>query len=103
MVAELTKFLRGWHGYYRHCDTPSVLHSLDSWIRRRLRAVMWRRWKRGPRRYRELRKRGVGGRLAACTVRSHYGPWCLSRGYALNIAFPNTYFRSLGLPTLAPS
>ena len=101
MVKDLTRYLAGWGGYYGHCETPSVLERLDSWIRRRLRSVEWKQWKRGPTRYKELRRRGVSRDLAACTAGSSHGPWRIARSPALNQALPNKHFGSLGLPTLA--
>ena len=47
MVKELSEYLTGWKGYFGYCQTPSVLRDLDSWIRRRLRCVAWKQWKRG--------------------------------------------------------
>jgi RNA-directed DNA polymerase len=101
MVADLATYLRGWHGYFRFCETRSVLRDLDSWVRRRLRAVVWKQWKRGRRRFAELRKRDINGDLAAKTAGSSHGPWRLARSPALNYALPNAYFDSLGLPRLA--
>jgi RNA-directed DNA polymerase len=101
MVEELGRYLRGWIGYYGFCETPSVLKDLDSWIRRRLRCVIWKQWKRGRRRYEALRTRGISRDLAAQTAGSTHGPWRISRSPALSYAFPNAYFTSLGLPTLA--
>jgi RNA-directed DNA polymerase len=101
MVRELGRYLSGWIGYYGFCETPSVLRNLESWIRRRLRCVIWKQWKRGRRRYEALRARGIGRDLAAQTAGSPRGPWRISRSPALNYAFPNAHFISLGLPTLA--
>ncbi len=101
MVAELTTYLRGWRGYFAFCQTPSVLRDLDSWVHRRLRCVVWKQWKRGRRRFRELRRLGIGVDLAAQTAGSPHGPWRISRSPALSIAFPGAYFDSLGLPRLA--
>jgi RNA-directed DNA polymerase len=64
MTTELTRYLQGWIGYFRRCQTPSVLASLEEWVRRRLRSVIWKQWRGGPVRYAELRKRGVGTNLA---------------------------------------
>jgi RNA-directed DNA polymerase len=61
MVKELATYLRGWLGYRGDCQTPSVLQSLEMWLRRRLRSMVWKQWKRGRTRFRELRKRGGGG------------------------------------------
>jgi RNA-directed DNA polymerase len=101
MVQTLTRYLRGWRGYFGFCETPSVLQGLDSWVRRRLRSVVWKQWKRGRRRFAELRSRGVGKNLAAQTAGSCHGPWRISKSPALSIALPNAYWDTLGLPKLA--
>src|SRR5271157_637320 len=100
MVTELTRYLQGWIGYFGKCQTPSVLASLEEWVRRRLRSAIWKQWKRGRVRFAELRKRGVGKDLAAQTAGSAHGPWRLANSPALAIALPNAYFASLGLPRL---
>ncbi len=102
MVRDLAPYLIGWRNYFGFCQTPSVLESLDSWIRRRLRCAIWKGWKRGKERFAQLRKRDVGKDLAAQTAGSPHGPWRLSRSPALSFALPNAYFNSLGLPSLAP-
>jgi len=101
MVKQVTVYLRGWQEYFGFCQTPSVLQSLDEWVRHRLRATAWKQWKRGRTRFGELRRRGVGKDLAAQTAGSAHGPWRLANSPALNMALPNAYFSSLGLPTLA--
>ena len=102
MVGDLRRYLTGWRAYFGFCQTPSVLQHLDSWIRRRLRCVVWKQWKRGRHRFRELRCRGIGKDLAAQTAGSPHGPWRISRSPALSFAFPDSHFRSLGLPRLGP-
>jgi RNA-directed DNA polymerase len=101
VVQDLSRYLRGWVGYFGFCQTPSMLRELDSWIRRRLRCFIWVQWENGRNRYGELRKRDVNKGLAARTAGSAHGPWRLSRGQALSYAFPNAYFASLGLLSLA--
>jgi RNA-directed DNA polymerase len=100
MIEKLNRYLIGWRGYFGYCQTPSVLELLDSWIRRRLRCVYWRRWKRGKRRFAQLRKLGVGKDLSAQTAGSVHGPWRISRSPALSFAFPNAHFNTLGLVLL---
>jgi RNA-directed DNA polymerase len=99
-VEELSNYLRGWRSYFGFAQVPTVLSKLDQWLRRRLRAVLWRQWKRGRRRFAELRKRGIGPLLAAKTAGSAHGPWHVANSPALGIALPNAYFDSLGLPRL---
>ena len=97
----LSLYLIGWRGYFGFCQTPSVLRRLDEWLRRRLRAIAWKQWRRGPTRFAELRRRGVGRDLAAKTAGSPHGPWRLSNSPALTIALPNAFLTSLDLATLA--
>ena len=100
MTRELSSYLRGWKGYFGFCETPSVLRNLDRWIRRRLRSVIWRQWKRGRRRYEQLCAHGVKKVLAAQTAGSSHGPWRIAKSPAVHVAFPVSYFDSLGLPRL---
>jgi len=97
---ELSRYLRGWLGYFGKCETPSVLQSLEEWTRRRLRSAIWKQWKRSTVRFAELRKRGVGKNLAAQTVGSAHGPWRLANSPGLDIALSKAYFDSLGIPRL---
>jgi RNA-directed DNA polymerase len=103
IVKELSVYLVGWRGYFGFCETPSVLRELDQWLRRRLRAIVWKQWRRGRTRFAELRRRGVGRDLAAQSAGSPHGPWRLSNSPALNIALPNAFLRSLGLAPLTPA
>src|SRR5450432_3480777 len=101
IVKELSVYLVGWRGYFGFCETPSVLRTLDEWLRRRLRAIAWKQWKHGRARFAELRRRGVGRDLAAQTAGSPHGPWRLSNSPALSLSLPNAYFRLLGLTSIA--
>jgi len=101
IVKELSVYLIGWRGYFGFCETPSVLRELDQWIRRRLRAIVWKQWKHGPTRFAELRRRGVGRAQAAQAAGSPRGPWRLSSSPALSIALSNAFLTSLGLATVA--
>jgi len=101
MIGELRRYMIGWRGYFGFCETPSILRDLDGWTRRRLRCFLWKQWKRGRARFKELRNRGVGKDLAAKTAGSAHGPWRLSNSKALSYALPNAFFDSLGLPVLA--
>jgi RNA-directed DNA polymerase len=102
-VKELSVYLTGWRGYFGFCETPWQLRDLDSWVRRRLRAVIWQQWKRHHARYRELTRRGVPRWVAQSVAASSRGPWPLSQTRAVQRALPNAFFRSLGLPSLVPA
>jgi len=97
IVDELNSYLTGWRGYFGFCQTPSVLRNLDSWIRRRLRCLIWKQWKRGKRRFAELIKRGIPTHLAAMGASSEHGPWRMSRAQAMQMAFGSNFFNRAGL------
>src|ERR1700740_1703210 len=97
MTKELTSYLRGWRSYFGYSQTPSVLERLDHWIRRRLRSVIWKQWKRSKVRFVKLRQRNIRPALAAQTAGSPHGPWRLANSPALQSALPIAYFDSLGL------
>src|SRR5262249_55368295 len=100
MMAKLAPYMRGWRGYFGFCETPEVLIQLTCWVRRRLRAALWRQWKTCRRRRAMLLRLGVHGALATSTAASSRGPWPLSSTYALCIGLSNTYFPHRGLPSL---
>lgn len=101
MIRELAEYLLGWRGYFAFCQIPTTLRDLDSWIRRKLRCVLWKQWKRGSTRYRELRRLGLSNDLAAITAHgSRFGPWHMSRTPGMNWAVSIAYLDSLGLPRL---
>src|SRR5438128_2022250 len=101
MVKEITTYLRGWLGYFSDCQTPSVLRNLEAWLRRRLRSAVWKQWKQGRTRVRELRKGNVNKDLAAQTDSSPHSPWRIANSPDLAIALPNAYFAQFGLPPMA--
>jgi RNA-directed DNA polymerase len=100
VLGQLIPFLRGWGAYFSFAETNTDFRYLDSWIRRRLRCLLWKQWKTGSRRYRELCKRGVRTFTAWVTAKSGLGPWRLSDSPAVLKALGTKWFSSLGLPSL---
>ncbi len=99
-MEELASYLKGWRGYFRFCQTPSVLQRLDAWILRRLRCVVWKQCKVSKARRAYLLRRGVREDIAGRFASSSLGPWHLARSVVLSQALPESYFVSLGLPLL---
>ena len=90
----------GWVGYFRLANTPSTFQTLDEWLRRRLRQLVWKRWKRGTTRYRELVKLGVPPGMAGLGAVGT-SPWRMAATPVVNMALSNTYWRRQGLVSLA--
>lgn len=100
IIRAINMYIVGWIGYYRQANTPSVYEDLDSWIRRRLRQLIWGRWKRGTTRYRELVRLGVS-KLRAQLGAGGTSPWRMSASPVIHEALSNGYFRNLGLKSIA--
>src|SRR5258707_2929478 len=59
VIAELNPILRGWGAYFRLTEEKGVLEELDGWIRRKVRALLWRHWKSGYTRAQNLKPAGL--------------------------------------------
>jgi len=99
IVSEVNRYTRGWIGYYRLATTPSVYQEMDEWIRRRLRQIQWKRWKRGRTRYRELVRLGVPPKRAALGAVGT-SPWRMSHSPIIHEALNNAFWRSTGLESI---
>lgn len=97
VIHELNEYMRGWWNYYRLIESYNRLRPLAHWIRRRLRAVIWKHWKNRRTRVSELLKRGVARAFAVTTGCARKGPWRMSKVKWVNIALPDDYFSSRGL------
>jgi group II intron reverse transcriptase/maturase len=100
LIRDLTPQLRGWVAYFRLSEVKGVFEDLDQWVRRKLRRVLWKQWKRPRTRARELAKRGVDHEYAHRTAYSGYGPWRCAGFSAMNRAVPTSGLRRLGLVSL---
>lgn len=58
-ASKLTQFIRGWVNYFAMADMKQLLRSTDEWLRRKIRAIYWRQWKKIKTRYRMFRKFGM--------------------------------------------
>jgi len=99
-IAELTPVLRGWITYFRHADVKGLFEELDGWIRRKLRCLLWRHWKRSHTRAKNLMKRGLDEERAWKSATNGRGPWWNAGASHMNQAFPATFFDTLGLVSL---
>jgi len=96
----LNPYLRGWVNYYRIADAKTVLEQLDEWIRRRLRLILWRQWKRRWTRRNKLMAAGLSEQRAVESAFNDRGPWWNSGASHMNQAISKRYFQKLELVSL---
>jgi RNA-directed DNA polymerase len=99
-IAMLAPKLRGWVIYFRYAGVKGIFEELDGWIRRHLRKILWRQWKRPVTRARWLMRLGLS-EVRSCTSASNgRGPWWNSGASHLNQALPKKFFDRLELVSL---
>jgi hypothetical protein len=99
-IKDLNPLLRGWINYFRLTETKGVLEELDSWMRRRLRCLLWRQWQRPRTRASKLRALGLDAERARHSAGNGYGPWWNAGASHMNHALPAQYFTHKGLVSL---
>ena len=75
VMAEVKRYMQGWLNYYGMADMKKTLKEWDAWLRRRLRAYIWKQWKKPRTKYRNLRKLGIPEKYAWMTALSRRKFW----------------------------
>jgi RNA-directed DNA polymerase len=100
LTKELTPVMRGWVNYFRLTEVKGIFDELDGWVRRKLRCILWRQWKRSYTRAKNLMRRGLGEERAWTSATNGRGPWWNSGASHMNQCFPKRFFDQLGLVSL---
>lgn len=96
-IGLLNRFVTGWCAYFALAETPSKFEKADSWLRRRLRQVRWKEWKRPRARVRNLLALGIPRQKAFEWGNSSTGHWRMAGSPPLARALPDAYWAHLGL------
>ena len=99
-IADLAPKIRGWVNYFRYAGVKGVFEEVDGWIRRHLRKILWRQWKRTQTRAKMLMRLGLSEARAWTSATNGRGPWWNSGASHLNQALPKKLFDRLGLVSL---
>lgn len=100
VIEQLNPKLTGWTAYFRLTETKRALEDLDGWIRRKLRCLLWRQWKRARTRARRLMSRGLDRARAWQSATNARGPWWNSGASHMHLTFPKAWFDAQGLASL---
>lgn len=101
IIQQVNLYTIGWINYFRLADTPSVFKEVDEWLRRRLRQLLWKRWKNPKTRQRNLTALGVSPRTAREASGSGRGPWRLAASPPVQQALSNDFWRNQGLQSIS--
>ena len=97
---RLNPTLRGWAASFKLTGTRRVLAELDGWIRRKLRCILWRQWKRPYTRACNLMKAGLDEERAYRPAFNQRGPWWNSGASHMNQGYRKSWFDRLGPASL---
>lgn len=96
-LKRLAPIIRGWVGYFKLSDVKAAFERLDEWMRRRIRALFSRHWKRPKTRFREMLRRGVSYGRAMKSSGNGRGPWWNAGASHMNLTIQTKELRQLGL------
>ncbi len=100
VTEDLKPLLKGWINYFRLAEVKGVFEELDGWVRRKLRNILWRQWKRPWTRARKLMQRGLSEVRAWRSATNQRGPWWNSGASHMNQAYSKSFFDRCGLVNL---
>jgi group II intron reverse transcriptase/maturase len=100
-IKRLNQITTGWVNYFGLADAKSIMKTLDEWIRRRLRACIWKQWKKIKTKHDNLVKLGVEEQKAWEYANTRKGYWRISNSPILNKTLTNKYFESIGYKSLS--
>lgn len=99
-IEETTPKVRGWLNYFRYSEVKGIFEELDGWLRRKLRRILWKQWKRPYTRAKNLMRRGLSEENAWKSATNGRGPWWNAGAVHMRRAIPKSYFDKLGLVSL---
>ena len=100
VIQQLRPVLNGWLQYFRLAEALACFEELDKWLRRKLRCILWRQWKRPRTRAKELVRRGLDRERACVSAYNGRGPWWNAGASHMHAAVPTRFLTQLGLPSL---
>lgn len=100
ITEELNPVIRGWINYFRLAEVKSFAEDLDGWIRRRLRLVLWKQWKKPWTRRKRLINAGLSEGRAVISAFNRRGSWWNSGASHMNDAFRKKFFDKIGLVSM---
>ena len=88
-------------GYYGLAEMKAKLKMLSEWLRRRIRQIFWKQWKKPSARYENLKRLGIEKGKAREWANSRLGYWRVAGSWILSRSLTNEYLASIGYDDIA--
>ena len=96
ILKRLKRYTVGWLGYYSIADMESNIKRLNEWIRRRIRQIYWKQWKKIKTKHDNLVKLGIDNENAWKWANSRKAYWRIADSHILHKSLTNKYLASVG-------
>jgi len=93
-VARINQFITGWVQYFKLANMKGILRGIDEWLRRKIRAIYWKQWKKVKTRYKMIRKYNIPEWKVHELANCRKGTWRAS--IMLNSVLTNKEVASIG-------
>jgi RNA-directed DNA polymerase len=100
VIAELNEATVGWVNYFRLAQVKGIFEEMDQWIRRKLRCILWRQWKRPWTRARKMMSFGLERERAYISAFNGRGPWWNAGASHMNACVTADWLHRQGLVSL---
>ncbi|WP_304511988.1 group II intron maturase-specific domain-containing protein, partial [Aquibacillus saliphilus] len=100
IIKEINEVTTGWINYYGISYMKSYIHGINKWIKRRIRQIIWKRWKKVRTRYRSLIKLKIPKQKAWEWANTRKGYWHIACSHILHRAIKNEILEKVGLKDL---
>jgi RNA-directed DNA polymerase len=100
IAEDLNPICRGWINYFRLAEVKTFAEDIDGWIRRRLRLILWKQWKKPWTRRKRLIHAGLSEERAVTSAFNRRGSWWNSGASHMNGAFRKKFFDRLSLVSM---
>jgi group II intron reverse transcriptase/maturase len=101
IISAVNKYTTGWLGYYSIANMNMIIQSLNGWIRRRIRQLHWKQWKKVSARYKNLQRLGIAKGMAWQWAYTRRGYWRVAGSWILTKSLTNKYLTSIGYDDIA--
>ncbi|WP_288183428.1 group II intron maturase-specific domain-containing protein [uncultured Sporomusa sp.] len=101
ILNNIRKYTTGWLGYYAIAEMSSKIKSLNEWIRRRIRQIFWKQWKKPSAKFKNLMLHGIPKQKAREWSYSRLGYWRIAGSWILCRSLTNEYLASIGYDDIA--
>jgi group II intron reverse transcriptase/maturase len=96
-IIKIKQYITGWINYFKLADMRKLLKEIDQWMRRRIRMVYWKQWKKVRTRYKNLKKLGLNHESAIKYANTRKGYWRISNSPILSTTLGNEVLKEKGI------